>query len=276
MLKTRVLTASILLPVVLGALFFLPAAAWTLFCGLVIGLAAWEWQKIAGMHGILSRCYPLLSGALFLLLAYSATPYFVFGLMLAALLFWLVVVPCWLKIKWSLPIAGNLNAFLGWALLIPAGLAMIVLRGDRNGWLLLLVMAIAWVADTFAYFSGKAFGKHKLAPQISPGKTWEGVFGGVLAVVFYFTLIPKPFILFPQLVAAQGRVGQLVLWGGLALLLTAVSVMGDLLESLFKRQSGIKDSSQLLPGHGGVLDRIDSLLAILPIAAAIYLLHIMS
>ena len=272
MLKTRVLTASIMLPVVLGALFYLPEYAWALFCALLIGLAAWEWQNLSGMHGLLSKCYPYLSSILFLLSVYFSTPNFVFGMMLAALLFWLVLVPCWLKAKWSLPLAGNLNAMLGWALLIPAGLAMIILRG--NGWPLLLVMAIAWVADTFAYFSGKAFGRHKLAPSISPGKTWEGVVGGVLAVVCYFALIPKPFALLPQL--TQDRFGQIVLWGGVALLLTAVSVMGDLLESLFKRQSGIKDSSQLLPGHGGVLDRIDSLLAILPIAAAIYLLHVMS
>ncbi|MBY0445472.1 MAG: phosphatidate cytidylyltransferase, partial [Burkholderiales bacterium] len=145
----------------------------------------------------------------------------------------------------------------------PAGLALIVLR-TAGPWALLSVLAIAWVADSAAYFSGKAFGKHKLAPQISPGKSWEGVVGGSLGVLIYVYLLPKSLF-------TQGELLPLPYWLVIAIVLTAVSVMGDLLESLFKRQAGIKDSSQLLPGHGGVLDRVDSLLAILPVAAAIYL-----
>lgn len=273
MLKTRVLTALLLLPLILGALFYFPPTAWILFCAALMGLASWEWQNLAGMHGFIAKIYPLLTVVLFLLCANYAPAYFVYGLLLASLVFWLILVPCWLRFKWPLLAAGNLNVLSGWALLIPAGLAMIVLRGD--GWPLLVVMAIAWVADTFAYFSGKAFGRKKLAPTISPGKSWEGVYGGTLAVICYFMLIPKPFLLLPALSQMQNNKGQLLLWGGFAVLLTAVSVMGDLLESLLKRQRGIKDSSHLLPGHGGILDRIDSLLAILPVSAAIYLLHLM-
>jgi phosphatidate cytidylyltransferase len=137
------------------------------------------------------------------------------------------------------------------------------LRALQQGALaLLLVFGIAWVADIAAYFAGRRFGRHKLAPTISPGKTWEGVAGAVLGVTLYAGLLHglgaplfghlPPVVLLP------------IVW-----LLTAVSILGDLLESLFKRQAGLKDSSQLLPGHGGVLDRIDSLLALVPVASAL-------
>lgn len=271
MFKTRVLTALILLPLVLGALFFLPPLGWQLFCAVIIGLAAWEWQQLTGMHGLIARVYPVLTAVLFMAVAQFAPLFSIYGLMCASLAFWLLLVPFWLRYKWSILAAGNLNTFLGWALLIPAGIAMIVTRG--NGWPLLLIMAIAWIADSFAYFAGKAFGRHKLAPQISPGKSWEGAIGGMLAVLCYFVFIPKPFMLLPSISQWQSPSAQLALWLALALVLTAASVMGDLLESLLKRQRGIKDSSNLLPGHGGILDRIDSLLAILPISAAVYLLH---
>ncbi|MCB5194831.1 phosphatidate cytidylyltransferase [Deefgea salmonis] len=273
MLKTRVLTTLLLLPLVLAALFLLPPMAWTVFCALLMGLAAWEWKNLVGMHGRFASCYPLLTSVLFLLCVRFAPIHFIYGLLLASMLFWLFLVPFWLKFKWPLNPVGNLNAFSGWALLIPAGLSMVVLRG--NGWPLLCVMAIAWVADSFAYFSGKKFGKKKLAPNISPGKSWEGVYGGALAVVCYCLLIPKPFLLLPSFVVLQSQTAQMFVWAIFALVLTAASVMGDLLESLLKRQRGIKDSSHLLPGHGGILDRVDSLLAILPISAAIYLLHLM-
>ena len=273
MLKTRVFTALLLLPLIVIALFFFSPAAWMFFCAAVMALGAWEWKDMAGMHGKVAKIYPILTAILFLICVNYAPAYFQYGLLLASLAFWLLFVPCWLRFKWPLVNAGNLNVLTGWALLIPAGLAMIILRGD--GWSLLMIMAIAWIADTFAYFSGKAFGKRKLAPMISPGKSWEGVYGGTLAVISYFMLIPKPFSLMPAVSSLQNSKAQLLLWAGFAVIITAVSVMGDLLESLLKRQRGIKDSSHMLPGHGGILDRIDSLLAILPVSAAIYLLHLM-
>jgi phosphatidate cytidylyltransferase len=270
MLKQRIITALLLLPFVLAAIFILPSAgaagnfAWIAFCGLIMVTAAWEWQRLSGMQGLLAKAYPLLTALLFILLNQLIyQPYLLLGLMLGASLFWILLNPLWLSKKWTLATAGNLNVFLGWALILPAGLALIVLR-TAGPWALLSVLAIAWVADSAAYFSGKAFGKHKLAPQISPGKSWEGVVGGVLGVLIYVYLLPKSLF-------AHGELLPLPYWLVIAIVLTAVSVMGDLLESLFKRQAGIKDSSQLLPGHGGVLDRVDSLLAILPVAATIYL-----
>ncbi|MCX7208029.1 MAG: phosphatidate cytidylyltransferase [Proteobacteria bacterium] len=270
MLKQRIITALLLLPIVLAAIFILPNAgvvgnlAWIAFCGLIMVAAAWEWQRLSGMQGLLAKVYPLLTAALFALLSQLIyQPFLLLGLMLGASLFWLLINPLWLLKKWPLAAASNLNVLLGWALILPAGLALIVLR-TAGPWALLSVLAIAWVADSAAYFSGKAFGKHKLAPQISPGKSWEGVVGGSLGVLIYVYLLPKSLF-------TQGELLPLPYWLVIAIVLTAVSVMGDLLESLFKRQAGIKDSSQLLPGHGGVLDRVDSLLAILPVAAAIYL-----
>ena len=125
-------------------------------------------------------------------------------------------------------------------------------------------MAVCWVADISAYFVGRRFGRHKLAPNISPGKTWEGVAGGVFGVLIYGSIVLN----FSPLREhwTIGIFGTMLL----LLVLTAVSVAGDLFESLLKRQAEIKDSSQLLPGHGGVLDRVDSLTATLPLAALIY------
>jgi CDP-diglyceride synthetase len=177
--------------------------------------------------------------------------------------FWLLVVPLWLRFKWTL--AGN-DAFgylLGALVILPTWAAMVALHAV-SVWLLLAVMALVWVADIAAYFSGRAFGKHKLAPSISPGKTWEGVAGAVVGVFIYGGVV----LGFSPL-AGKLPLPMPVIVLVLALLLTAVSVMGDLFESLLKRQAGIKDSSGLLPGHGGVLDRIDALTSALPLAALI-------
>jgi phosphatidate cytidylyltransferase len=138
---------------------------------------------------------------------------------------------------------------------------------SRSPGLLLALMAIVWVADTAAYFAGRRFGKRKLAPSISPGKTWEGVYGALIAVALY-ALALLPFA------ARAGYSGALLpaaatAWVVLVLLLAAVSIVGDLFESQLKRQRGVKDSGKLLPGHGGILDRIDALVAALPPAALI-------
>ncbi|MFN3884298.1 MAG: phosphatidate cytidylyltransferase, partial [Rhodocyclaceae bacterium] len=170
-----------------------------------------------------------------------------------ATLFWIGFAPLWLKWQWS-----TACATLGLVLILPAWAALVALH-ERSPWLLLAVMALVWVADIVAYFSGRAFGRHKLAPSISPGKTWEGVAGAALGVLVY------GFALAPTLPVTR-NLDRLALAGGL-LLLTALSIVGDLFESLAKRQAGAKDSSQLLPGHGGILDRIDSQLSTLPVVA---------
>lgn len=274
MLKTRILTVLLLLPVFLAAILWLPVSAWSLVCVLLSGLAAWEWARLAGLKGVLRQIYPGLTALLvagFIALRPGVAP--LLGMLIGATAFWCVLAPLWLRYKWQLRAAGNLNILLGWALIAPATMVLAVFRG--NGWSLLAILAIAWVADSAAYFSGKAFGRRKLAPLISPGKSWEGVWGASLAVALYISIIPGKVLLFGFLPWAQSQGVQVLIWIVFALLLLAVSVVGDLLESLFKRQAGMKDSSNLLPGHGGILDRVDSLLALLPVAAAVQLLSVL-
>ena len=261
MLKTRILTALVLLPLIFFALFGLQGREWALFVLLICVAGSWEWSRFAGLSGAKGWGYTAVTAlAGFGLLYAGVSP--VLGLLLAAfsLLFWGLVAPLWLKYKWRLAGAGFALP-LGWAILFSSWHAMVVWHeGPSGAWLLLSLMAVAWVADTAAYFSGRRFGKRKLAPTISPGKSWEGVMGAYVGVTIYGIAIAN------SPLSSQ--------FGGYALLpaiwiLTGLSVVGDLLESLFKRQVGLKDSSNLLPGHGGILDRIDSQLAVLPVSAAL-------
>ena len=174
-------------------------------------------------------------------------------------LLWLAIVPFWLWMGWqvrqSLPMA-----LVGWAVLIPTGLAMIDLR-ENSPWLLLGIMVLVWVADSAAYFTGRKFGKRKLAPSISPGKTWEGVIGALIGVsacvllAWGFSDYSRFVMFLPVILIASWC------WVGLA-------VIGDLFESAIKRQAGVKDSGGILPGHGGFLDRVDSTLFSLPLIYA--------
>ncbi len=184
-----------------------------------------------------------------------------------ATLFWLLLAVPWLATRWK-PASPLPLAIAGWIVLIGAWVAIVELQA-RSPWLVLAAMAIVWIADTAAYFAGRAFGRRKLAPQVSPGKTWEGVYGGLAAVAIYaLALVP--------LAADGGYAGAVtpvavIVWVGCAVALAALSVVGDLCESLLKRQAGVKDSGRLLPGHGGILDRVDALLAAMPAAALLAL-----
>lgn len=261
MLKTRVLTALALAAGLLLAVFLLSLEAWIWVCGGICALASWEWGALTRQRGgarlLVSAVLPLL----FLLIAYlvgaeaadwetSSWPLPAYAL---SALFWFLLVPLWLRQKWQ---SDTLYFALasGLVVLVPTALAMVHLRA-LSPWLMLGVMAVVWVADIAAYFAGRRFGRHKLAPSISPGKTWEGATGAVLAVCVFglglHTYLDLPGLWWWILIA-------LVAW-------TALSIFGDLLESLLKRQAGLKDSSNLLPGHGGILDRIDSLTSTLPV-----------
>lgn len=261
MLKTRIITALVLVAALGLILFVLPPLAAVLAFAMIAALAAWEWA------GLMKQDMPTryLYGGSILFCCWQLSvnlPQWVPILFGLAAAFWLLVVPLWFRYKWNL--AGNdmFGYVLGALVILPTWAAMVALHAVDT-WLMLGVMALVWVADIAAYFAGRAFGRHKLAPAISPGKTWEGVAGAVVGVLIYGGLV----LVFSPLA------GKLPLsWpmlAGLLLVLTAVSVMGDLFESLLKRQAGIKDSSQLLPGHGGVLDRIDALTSTLPVAALI-------
>ncbi len=274
MLKTRVITALVLLLAFLTALFWLPPAGWAVFAGLLVIPAAWEWAKLIKLQRGACGLYVLAVATICAALFGVAVPATDFGLLEFAVygcasLFWILVVPFWLW-RSSLPRARWLLALTGFLVLVPTWMALVDLH--RLGpFVLLLLMSVAWISDISAYFAGRRFGQHKLAPAISPGKTWEGVAGAVLAVSLYAALWGGVWHAhFPQAFQSMrfGAFGMLpFLW-----LLTAIGIYGDLFESAMKRQAGVKDSGALLPGHGGVLDRIDALTSVLPVAALVYLL----
>jgi len=260
MLKARIVTALFLATGLIAALFLLPrlgsAAAFT---G-IVAIAAWEWGGLlqAGMTArwLFGSATWLPCAALYWL---GMPETLLIGLWSVALVFWLLLVPAWFAHRWIL--RPNVFGFLvGWLLLIPSWAGMVSLQA-RSPWLLLAALALVWAADIAAYFSGRAFGHHKLAPSISPGKTWEGAAGAGLGVLVYAAAVGSAAGVLVRLDWLQ----ILLIILGL-ILLTTVSILGDLFESLAKRQAGVKDSSALLPGHGGVLDRIDSLTSTLPLA----------
>ena len=260
MLKQRILTALVLLPLMLGMLFAAGSGLWALFSGLIALLALWEYSRLCSMPEQVQRPY-LAGTVLFMALAWAGGWRLPAAAWAAVLAFWLLGMPAWLRFKWRLQ-ADWKGLAAGWLLMLPFWFALLELRPDSQSALhLLAVMMLVWVADVFAYVFGRLWGKHKLAPAISPGKSWEGVFGGLLCVLVYASLA-----------RAAGWFGFNISWLGIMLtasVLTFVGIGGDLLESWFKRAAGVKDSSNLLPGHGGVFDRVDSLIAVLSVYAAI-------
>lgn len=263
MLKQRVLAAAVLIPGFLLALFFSAPTVWMGLMGSITLLAAWEWARIAGFAMRGRWGYTLLVALLLGLYIFvgvaSVPPALIWG---SALVFWLLLVPLWLKRHWILR-QRVLLACAGLVLLFPTWLAFLVLR-DQSVWFLLFLMVFVWVADIAAYVFGRTLGKHKLAPRISPGKTWEGATGALLCGVVY-TLTCQAFA--PDVLTPLRGVstGGLVL---LAVLMVAISILGDLFESHMKRSAGLKDSGHIIPGHGGILDRIDSQTSVLPVVGA--------
>src|SRR6185503_7485891 len=251
--------------VLLGMLFLATPMAWSLFALAIALLACWEWSRMSGLgHGgqlLFLFVSGALGGAFWLLYWRDPEGLFVSfasRAFLAAAIFWIAVAPFWLA-RHLRPRAW-LCAIAGWVVVWPTWFAFVVLH-DASPWLLLATAALVWIADIAAYFAGRAFGSRKLAPAISPGKTWEGVAGAMVATIFYAIICV---MVSPQL-SAIVKGGSWVLCFGVAALLCAVSIVGDLFESLMKRQANVKDSGTLLPGHGGVLDRIDSVTSTLPV-----------
>lgn len=257
--KQRIVTGLALGGVFLAALLGLPTPAWGALMLFVVALGAWEWAGLLKLENRGRLAYAVAT-ALVTLLVYFFIPRE--AIAAVAALFWLLVAPLWLARGWPLP-GGIGGALLGWLLLASTGYAAVQLHG-HSPLLLLACILLAVVADSAAYFSGRRFGRHKLAPSISPGKSWEGALGAALAVTVYALLVS----LFALHESFENSAALL----GYALILFVASILGDLFESHAKRQAGIKDSGNWLPGHGGVLDRIDSLAAVLPLALCFLLL----
>ena len=266
-LATRVATGIALVAAALAALFLLPPAGWGIVALLVVVGAAREWARLAGLTGapgILFAGVVLAAGAALLWTAADGEWPRTLVLVVCGLatLFWLALGTPSVLLRW-LPASPIARAAIGWVVLLGAFVAVVSLQA-RSPWLVLCAMAIVWIADTAAYFTGRRFGRRKLAPQVSPGKTWEGACGGIAAVVVY-ALALLPFAARAGLAPLDGAF--VARWILLAIALGALSIVGDLYESLLKRRAGVKDSGTLLPGHGGILDRTDALLAAMPPAA---------
>ena len=253
MFVTRTLTAGLLLAAFLAALLLLDRAAFATVVAVIVALGGYEWGRLAGLRSAVAAVYAITCVALFgSFPGDDVTP-----VMWGAALFWVLAAPWWLAQGMNSRARAWLLA-AGLVVLVTAGLAMAAMPPR----LLLITLGLVWIADTAAYLAGRAFGRRKLAPSISPGKTWEGVAGGAVACLIYAIICA---MLNPDLgTRVQGAIWVPYLAG--AALLFAASIMGDLFESALKRQAGAKDSGALLPGHGGVLDRIDSATATLPLA----------
>lgn len=259
MLKKRIITALILVAGFVPALFKLPNLYWAIGMLVVTLLALREWASMVGFNKMQIHAYliaSLLIGLFVLVrLQHYNLHYFFFQSLLIfsiAALFWTFIVPIWMAKQFKLN-GVTAKGLLGWLLMLPLWLALICAK-IVDPMLVLVLLGTIWIADSAAYFAGKKFGKHKLAPTISPGKTWEGVFGALIAVTIFGAILHvvfdiKTLTIFPAL------------W-----IITGFGVIGDLFESMMKRQANIKDSGDLLPGHGGILDRIDGIIPSLPIA----------
>ncbi|GAB3022132.1 phosphatidate cytidylyltransferase [Bowmanella dokdonensis] len=284
MLKQRIITALILAPLALGAILFLPLESFELCIGLIIGLGAWEWSKLMGLSQRLHKAlYTALALLICALLAFWVPTELIWyqgqlnnvylSVLALAALWWVVSLLMILAYprytsRWRNSI--RLRGLFGLLTLIPTWVAIVTLRtqlydvDDLYGAsLIFYVLGIVWAADIGAFFVGVKFGRHKLRPNVSPGKTLEGLLGGIAAssAIIGFA-------------ALHYQVNASMIWthiliGGVTV---GVSALGDLNESMFKRCAGCKDSGTLLPGHGGILDRIDSLTAAFPIFALCYVL----
>lgn len=258
MLKQRLLTAAILIPLVIWGIFSLPDSGFAALLATFVILGAWEWTRICEIKNSALRVVYLAVFSLCLFLLWeNESPELTQLVLLLSLGWWLcaiVLMLAYSRGKDILQGQRSIKVLIGFVLLLPAFFALISLRVDPifGPTYVLLLLILIWSADSAAYFAGRKFGKRKLLPAVSPGKSWEGVAGAMFATVlvalaaaFYFELPLLKFVI-------------------LAVVITAISIVGDLTESLFKRQVKIKDSGVLLPGHGGVLDRIDSLTSAAP------------
>lgn len=260
MLKTRVITVAVLLPLLLLALFTLDTSGLAIVFGVLVAMALREWAVFSAIDSVPLQSVYIVTG---LAVAALVWHYGLAGVefFILALLFWIAaLLRLW---RYSGKEDGQGNSGLAWLdgyiVLLPALLGLLVLvdRDASSPSLILIFLLIIWFADTGAYLVGRKWGRHKLAPEISPGKTMEGLAGGLAGAMLVAAVA--------GMVLLDLDAGRLAAWLLLAALIALMSVAGDLFESLYKRRAGLKDSGNILPGHGGVMDRIDSLCAALPL-----------
>ncbi|MHC9084511.1 phosphatidate cytidylyltransferase [Luteimonas sp. RIT-PG2_3] len=273
MTKTRVLAALVMAPLAIAAVLLLSTPWMVALSAVLFLLALWEWFRLAEIDDTLSRTILLVANLLLMAALVWASPddsggsLVLFKLTAVIGVVWWLLAILWLRhSRFASDHDTHARVFklaAGTLSVVPAWCAMALIHAGQptgehgNRWLL-VALAIVWATDSGAYFAGRKFGKRKLAPVISPNKTIEGLLGGVVAGVLV-AVAAAPL--------AGASLGQLPLVALVALLTVLFSVVGDLFESLLKRHAGVKDSGTLIPGHGGVLDRLDSVLAALPVFA---------
>ncbi|WP_286266460.1 phosphatidate cytidylyltransferase [Thalassotalea atypica] len=284
MLKQRILTAVVLAPLAIAAIFYLPLAYFGALLLVIMGIGAWEWGPLMGFASNKKRWFFVFASVVLISGLWQFLP--PEDLWSDGKLTTHATYVLWLAVAWWATSAiltllyprfssfwsshRSIRGVFGWLTLIPAWLAFMVIRSSdytidpyHGAQLIMFLFLMVWSADIGAYFVGKSIGKHKLLPNVSPGKTLEGFVGGVISAC-----------------ALIGIAGSIIGWTNeqfatvlmVTVVITTISVLGDLNESMFKRQAGVKDSGSILPGHGGVLDRIDSLTATAPIYALFYVL----
>ncbi|GJM08591.1 MAG: phosphatidate cytidylyltransferase [Lysobacteraceae bacterium] len=255
MLRTRVITAVLLAPLAVSAIFLLNTQWMALLLGVVFTLAAWEWGRLIWPQTVARWAIPLLAAVAMLTLWYY--PQATTSLLYLAVAWWLISLLWLINPEFGHRSGLGIGLFKTLiALICTAAVwsAMVQLHGIHPFWLFATLL-LAWAADIAAYFVGRAYGRRKLAPKVSPGKTWAGAIGGVLGAVIVGVGMSVMFDLpVPVWLVALACAG-----------FAAISIIGDLFASLMKRHAGAKDSSHLIPGHGGVLDRMDSLIAMVPV-----------
>jgi phosphatidate cytidylyltransferase len=275
--KQRVITALVLAPLALCAVFYLPPVGFAIFLASAFAVAAWEWASFCGWHTLSTKTafttlITTLYGAVYLVTPAALhwpvqTNYAVQSLLWLGVAWWLLAVLLVLSFRSTQHLWAQRRAIkvlMGVLTLVPSFTAILLVRqvnfeqsSFTGAWLICLMLGLVWAADIGGYVIGKPFGKHKLMPDVSPGKTLEGFAGGLMFVM----------MLVGTVAATQHWPEQTPLWFAAAAILTLLSVFGDLSESMFKRAAGLKDSGNIFPGHGGMLDRIDSLTATAPLFA---------
>lgn len=284
MLKQRIITALILAPLALFAILYLPLFAFEVMIALVVGLGAWEWSSMSGITRTVTKsAYAALVAGVCLCLSFLLPTDLIWyqGQLNSLYTYILTVASIWWIISLAMIIAYPkytsvwhtskiLRGIFGFLTLIPTWVAIVTLRTSLfdvdpyyGASLIFYVLGIVWAADIGAFFVGVKFGKHKLRPEVSPGKTLEGLMGGIFASSAIIAFAALHYQVEPSRIWLHIIVGALTV---------GVSALGDLNESMFKRCAGIKDSGTLLPGHGGIMDRIDSLTAAFPVFAFCYVM----
>jgi len=283
LLKQRIITAITLAPLAIAAIFYMSLENFSFFIMAIMAIGAWEWGPLMGFAQKRLRVAFALTTVMLISLIWYFFPLsslwsssFELQLDIHYVL-WIAVAWWFLSatLTFLYPRASSfwsshrsIRGIFGWLTLVPTWLAFVVLRSHdyandsyHGAQLIMFLFLMVWSADIGAYFVGKAIGKHKLMPNVSPGKTMEGFIGGVVFACILISVAGY---------SLEWNQQQLLLVIGITVMITTISVLGDLNESMFKRQAGIKDSGSILPGHGGILDRIDSLTATAPIYALCY------